>query len=94
VFPQFPAAEPAELPSLDFPMKNHHHSHHHTDSGAGSASSFSLSHDEIASCARELWEQQGRPDDRDEAIWLEAEGRLRAARQGVSGVLPVAGSVL
>jgi hypothetical protein len=38
-------------------------------------------HDEIAQCARELWSQSGQPQGRDEAIWLEAESRLIAARR-------------
>ena len=38
-------------------------------------------HDEIAQCARELWTESGRPGGRDEAIWLEAERRLVAARR-------------
>jgi hypothetical protein len=36
-------------------------------------------HDDIAQCAKDLWVQYGRPADRDLAIWLEAEQRLRAA---------------
>lgn len=36
------------------------------------------SHDEIAQRARELWEQQGCPVDRDQEIWLEAERQLLA----------------
>lgn len=38
-------------------------------------------HDEIAECARVLWLESGRPTDRDDAIWLEAESRLITARQ-------------
>jgi len=38
-------------------------------------------HDDIAQCARDLWVQYGRPADRDLAIWLEAEQRLRAATE-------------
>lgn len=37
------------------------------------------SHEEIAQRARELWEKQGRPVDRDEEIWLEAERQLLSA---------------
>lgn len=36
-------------------------------------------HDEISSRARELWEKYGRPADRDEEIWLEAERQLLGA---------------
>jgi Protein of unknown function (DUF2934) len=75
-------------------MKNHHHGHHHQNSIAQSEVPLQLSHDEIAPCARELWEQQGCPEYRDEAIWLEAESRLRAARQGASRAFPAVGSVL
>ena len=75
-------------------MKNHHHGHHHQDSSAHGGAGLPLSHDEIAPCARELWEQQGCPDNRDEAIWLEAESRLRAARQGASRAFPPVGTVL
>ena len=52
-----------------------------------------FSHDEIAPHARELWLQQGSPADRDKAIWLEAESRLRATHEGASGKLPAVGSV-
>jgi len=38
-------------------------------------------HDDIAQCAKDLWVQYGRPTDRDLAIWLEAEQRLRAATE-------------
>jgi len=38
-------------------------------------------HDDIAQCAWDLWVQHGRPADRDLAIWLEAEQRLRAATE-------------
>ena len=40
-----------------------------------------LPHDEIAQCARDLWIEYGRPTDRDQAIWFEAEQRLLAATQ-------------
>ena len=36
-------------------------------------------HDDIAQCARELWVEYGRPNDRDLEIWLEAEQRLFSA---------------
>ena len=37
-------------------------------------------HDEIADCARALWNELGQPVGRDEAIWLEAEQRFIASR--------------
>ncbi len=35
-----------------------------------------ISHEEIAKRAREIWEQRGRPAGEDEKIWLEAEEQL------------------
>ncbi len=49
-------------------------------------------HDDIAQCARELWIESGRPSNRDEAIWLEAERRLIAARRSpaaAANIMPV-----
>jgi len=37
-----------------------------------------LSHDEIALRACSLWEQQGRPQNQEVGIWLQAETQLRA----------------
>jgi hypothetical protein len=74
-------------------MKHHHQSFHHTGTDAPADAPRALSHDEIAPCAHELWEQQGCPDNRDEAIWLEAESRLLAARQGATQAFPAVGSV-
>jgi hypothetical protein len=37
------------------------------------------SNDAIAQCARELWTESGKPEDRDQAIWVEAERRLHFA---------------
>jgi len=34
-------------------------------------------HDEIALCAYSLWEQQGRPQNQEVEIWLQAETQLR-----------------
>jgi len=42
---------------------------------------FIVTHEAIASRARELWLEQGCPQNRDEAIWLEAEAELRAIQQ-------------
>jgi hypothetical protein len=44
------------------------------------------SHAEISQCASELWTESGRPENQDEAIWLEAERRLISAR--ISQVTP------
>ena len=74
-------------------MKHHHHNTHPTNPEIQSDAPRALSHDEIEPCARELWEQQGCPNDRDEAIWLEAESRLVAARRGATRKLPAVGSV-
>ena len=38
------------------------------------------SHPEIARCAAQLWEKRGRPNNRDEEIWLEAEQLLLIAQ--------------
>jgi Protein of unknown function (DUF2934) len=38
-----------------------------------------LLHTEIEQCARQLWVQQGKPAERDLAIWLEAEQLLSAS---------------
>ena len=45
------------------------------------ATASAPTHDEIAQCARELWTESGRPEERDDAIWLEAERRLISARR-------------
>jgi hypothetical protein len=74
-------------------MKHHHSRPQHTDSTAQTDAPPPLSHDDITQCARELWAQQGCPEGRDEAIWLEAERRLLASRRGVSRSLPAVGSV-
>jgi hypothetical protein len=36
----------------------------------------SPSHDDVARCAQELWQNYGRPTGRDLEIWLEAEKKL------------------
>lgn len=41
-----------------------------------------ITHDAIASRARELWLEFGCPQNRDEEIWLEAEAELRATQEG------------
>jgi len=37
-------------------------------------------HDEIALCAHSLWEQLGRPQQQEVAIWLQAETQLRESQ--------------
>ncbi len=37
-------------------------------------------HDKIALCAYSLWEQQGRPQNQEVAIWLQAETQLRQSQ--------------
>lgn len=45
---------------------------------AAKAPAAAPSHETIAILARDLWEQEGRPQNRDTEIWLEAERRLSA----------------
>lgn len=40
-----------------------------------------LSHDEVAQCAHQIWQEYGQPSGRDEEIWYEAERRLQAGRK-------------
>jgi hypothetical protein len=79
--------------NLALTMKYHHGHPEHTDSTAPTDTLQTLSHEDITQCARELWAQQGCPEGRDEAIWLEAESRLLASRRGASRSLPAVGSV-
>jgi len=41
------------------------------------AAAPSPSHEDISAASQLLWIERGRPDNQDEAIWLEAERRLR-----------------
>lgn len=41
-----------------------------------------VTHEAIAARARELWAEQGCPENCDETIWLEAEAELLAMQQG------------
>jgi hypothetical protein len=41
-------------------------------------------HEEISGRAQELWEKYGRPEGRDEEIWLEAERELQRTATGRS----------
>jgi hypothetical protein len=45
-------------------------------------------HDDIAQCARLLWEQEGRPEGRDVEHWLQAEARLRSGAEASRGSAP------
>jgi len=51
-----------------------------------SKASSAPTHEAIASRARRLWEEAGRPDGRDEEFWLRAEQQLVSER----GKLPAA----
>ena len=42
-----------------------------------------VTHEAIARRAEQIWEEQGRPENCDQAIWLEAEAELLAIQQGV-----------
>lgn len=42
---------------------------------------YLVTHEHIAARARELWAEQGCPQNRDENIWLEAEAELLALQQ-------------
>jgi hypothetical protein len=37
-----------------------------------------LTHEEVARCAQQIWHEYGQPSGRDEEIWFEAERRLNA----------------
>lgn len=58
----------------------------HLTSAHPDATAAQPKHDEIAQCAQELWIESGRPANRDEAIWLEAERRLIAARRAPAAI--------
>ncbi|HEY3864161.1 MAG TPA: DUF2934 domain-containing protein [Verrucomicrobiae bacterium] len=46
-----------------------------------SRNDFQPTQDEIASSAYDLWESGGRPSGRDMEYWLQAEAKLKTARQ-------------
>ncbi len=46
-------------------------------SPAGAESQPHPTHEEISQRAEQIWEQYGRPTDRDEEIWFEAEKQLQ-----------------
>lgn len=43
-------------------------------------------HDEIAACARRIYEKEGRPQGRDMEHWLQAEAQLVAERKAQAGL--------
>jgi Protein of unknown function (DUF2934) len=43
-------------------------------------------HDEIAACARRIYESEGRPEGRSMDHWLQAEARLVAERKAQAGL--------
>lgn len=43
-----------------------------------------VTHEQISSRARDLWQQNGEPSGRDEEFWLEAERQLRTSVKAVS----------
>ena len=55
-------------------MKNHHHQGHI----APDANSRTQIHEAIATRAYALWEQQGKPEDQADALWIQAERELGA----------------
>jgi hypothetical protein len=72
--------------SIEFHMKNHHHN---SPIHAHSAVDVAPVHEAISSRARELWVDRGRPENQDEAIWLEAEAQLVAGQHRTPGNLPL-----
>lgn len=59
-------------------MKNHHHN---GPLHPASPNSRSVIHESIATRAYEIWERDGKPEDRADAIWLEAEQELVTGRR-------------
>ena len=45
-------------------------------------------HDEIADCARRIYETEGRPEGRAMEHWLQAEAQLTAERKAQAGMTP------
>jgi Protein of unknown function (DUF2934) len=45
-------------------------------------------HDEIAVCARRIYEIEGRPEGKAMEHWLQAEAQLTAERKAQAGMLP------
>jgi hypothetical protein len=45
-------------------------------------------HDEIAVCARRIYETEGRPEGKAMEHWLQAEAQLVAERKAQAGLLP------
>ncbi len=63
-------------------MKNHHHN---SPIHPKPVAAIAPTHEAITARAESLWIGHGRPENQDEAIWLEAEGQLRAEQTGPSG---------
>ena len=47
-------------------------------------------HDEIAVCARRIYEIEGRPEGKAMEHWLQAEAQLIAERKAQAGIMPAA----
>jgi hypothetical protein len=45
-------------------------------------------HEEIAACARRIYETEGRPEGKATEHWLQAEAQLVAERKAQAGILP------
>ena len=50
-------------------------------------------HDEIAQCARRIYEMEGRPEGRAMQHWLQAEAQLIAERKAQAGTSPAKAAV-
>ncbi|MGE5295859.1 MAG: DUF2934 domain-containing protein [Solirubrobacterales bacterium] len=48
------------------------------ESGGAATATLSISHEQIAERARQIWEQHGRPQGEDEKNWREAERQLKS----------------
>lgn len=55
---------------------------HHPLAGV-MAAEHTVTHEAITARAREIWEEEGCPENCDEAIWLEAEAELLAIQKRV-----------
>ncbi len=61
-------------------MKNHHHNGPHSNTK-------SVLHEAIAARAYELWVSHGRPENRSDEIWLEAEREQMTGRKAAEKVI-------
>jgi len=64
------AAVRAEIARESAPPEAH-------EGGGTATATLTLTHDQIADRARQIWEQRGRPDGEDERNWREAERQLK-----------------